>query len=144
MLLAAACNQNTLNVPVAVEKAFHEQFPDVKNVKWELEEEDVWEAEFTDADNEKSAEFSSDGVWIESEMTIGFDELPTDLLSTLQKTHEDLSIMEAEKIWRKGGVYYEFEAMGAKKSYEILLDSNGREIEFKQVDSTYVNEDDED
>src|SRR5216683_4680125 len=65
-----------LVVPAAVQKAFEQKFPKATKVGWGKENEKEWEAEFTFNGSKLSANFTSDGVWVETEKEIAISELP--------------------------------------------------------------------
>ena len=56
--------------PVDVSKAFSEKFRSAEKVKWDMEEANEWEAEFSLLGKEMSASFDPSGKWLETETEI--------------------------------------------------------------------------
>lgn len=63
------------DVPEAVTSAFNVAYPDATDVEWE-QEDDKYEASFTNAEMKMSALYNADGSFVSSEKKIAVDELP--------------------------------------------------------------------
>ncbi len=84
MLFAAfsACGQKS-TVPNNVNAAFMKKFPNAKKVSWDKENDTEWEAEFKMNGQEYSANFSSAGIWMETEHEIKKADIPAAVKKTL-------------------------------------------------------------
>ena len=60
----------TKAIPEIVKTAFTKKFPSVKKVDWEKESDSEWEAVFKMNRIEYSANFTTDGKWLETEHEI--------------------------------------------------------------------------
>ncbi|MAX80591.1 MAG: hypothetical protein CL843_10515 [Crocinitomicaceae bacterium] len=127
-LLVQSCGQqsNTPKVPEEVITAFHERFPEVKPTDWELEDENIWEAEFQMNGKKYAANFSLNGEWKATEHEIMVTEIPESVRSILYKHFFDLEIEEAEIVETAKGTAYELEVRTNEEKFEATIDSNGK------------------
>lgn len=108
--------------PTAVQTAFQQKFPNASDVDWSKEKNGEWEAEFeTPGDHEKSANFSADGKWLETETEIKFSELPAPIQSALQGK----KVREVARIEKADGSTL-FEAEVNRK--DLLFDASGKRL----------------
>ncbi|UXP32667.1 PepSY-like domain-containing protein [Reichenbachiella agarivorans] len=119
-------------VPQKVLTAFHQKFPQAKDVEWELEKEDdmEWEAEFNVNDMEYSANFDPEGTWHETEHDIKFHEIPPIVISTIQHDFADSDFKKAEISETPKGQFYEIELIQGETEIELTLNDKG-EITYK-------------
>jgi Putative beta-lactamase-inhibitor-like, PepSY-like len=116
---SAACAQKTPST--AVIAAFNQKFANVKGLKWEHEKNGDWEAEFEQGDMDMSANFNSDGKWLETETEIKVADLPAPVLTALKGK----KVKEAAKILRAdGSTVFEAEV----KHKDMLFDASGKLI----------------
>lgn len=109
------------DVPTAVVAAFHKQFPEAKEVKWEKEKEN-YEASFDLKKVDNSVVFDESGKFIESEIEIKMSELPKGVVEYVQKTYSQ-KVKEAAKITAANGtVTYEAEIKGM----DLHFDKDGK------------------
>jgi len=120
-----ACAQKP-NVPENVDKAFTQKFPDAKSVKWDKENETEWEAEFKLNGQEYSANFSTDGVWKETEHEIEKSDIPTNVKQTLDTEFAGYKIEESEISETAEGSVYEFELEKDKVKMEVAVSPDGK------------------
>jgi hypothetical protein len=121
-----------------VKKEFSKKYATAKSVKWDNEEKNEWEAEFTVDSKKMSASFDNSGKWIESETAITEKELPASVAGTLNKDFSGyrktlIEIYESPEI--KG---FELGLKKGETSIEVIFDNNG-----KILKKTDVKEDDE-
>lgn len=120
-------------VPEKIKAAFSAMFPDVKEVKWEIEEEDgimEFEAEFEDGNGlEGEIEYDADGNLIELEKEIMPEELPVDVAFYLAANYKGFEIEEAVKIINRENEFYEIEFTVDGEEHEITLDKMGYPVE---------------
>jgi hypothetical protein len=74
--LSTSCAQKKEAAPAEVQAAFKAKFPTVKKAKWEMEHEGEWEAEFKMGGKEMSANFETNGTWLETETELKAADLP--------------------------------------------------------------------
>ena len=133
-----ACAQKP-NVPENVDKAFTQKFPDAKSVKWDKENETEWEAEFKLNGLEYSANYSTEGVWKETEHEIQKSDIPTNVKQTLDTEFPDYKIKESEISETTEGSVYEFELEKEKVKMEVAVSPDGKVVK-KEVKT--ANDDD--
>lgn len=129
-----AQDSKKIDIPEAVQKAFKEKFPKVKNVQWEMEGEEEYEAEFKKEDKEVSALFAVDGTWIETETDIKPNEVPQVILDAIAEEYDDFTILEAEKIERADGMFYELEINSDGRDWEMEVSPEGEIIEIERLE----------
>lgn len=111
-------------VPTAVKAAFQKQYPLVKAVKWD-KEEDKFEASFDLNKTDNSILFDKKGNILETEVEILVNQLPKGVLDYVKTNYKTVAVKEVAKITdEKGTVTYEVEI----KKMDILFDRNGKFI----------------
>lgn len=131
-----------------IKQAFHQKFPEAKNVSWDKENSNEWEAEFKMNGKEYSANFNNAGKWMETESEIESSDVPTKVSQAMANTYSNAKIKEAFKIEREDGIFYEYEFKLDGKTQEVLLNSNGtiikkQDAEDEQKNEEYDQEDDD-
>src|SRR5665811_76601 len=81
LTMLSACAQT--NVPDAVKQSFNSKFMDAKSVKWDMENDHEYEAEFKKNGHEMSANFNQKGEWLETETEMKKKDLPDAVLHTV-------------------------------------------------------------
>ena len=118
--------QNVLQV---IKKALSEKFPNVKNVKWDKEENN-FEASFKNNNIDNSILFNANGKIIETEIAIEVNQLPKNALQYLNDNFKNQKVKEAAKIiTEKGNLIYEAEIKGK----DLFFDENGNFITKDKV-----------
>lgn len=147
---SAACAQHMkeAQVPEAVKNAFKAKFPDVTDADWEKEGNDYeveFEAKRVNMDHgksvketcERSALFSANGTWLQTEEEIKVDQLPAAVSEYITKNLAGKKIKEAAKITdAEGKITYEAEV--AKTDY--IFDAKGNFLK-KEEESEKDNDD---
>ena len=112
--------------PKAVKEAFAKKFPTAKSVKWEKENAKEYEAAFTIDGTKYSANFTNEGVWVETETEIKIADLPTVVSSAIKTKYVDWEIMGASKIETANNeVKYEADIRKGKTKKEVLVKADG-------------------
>lgn len=125
-LLTITLSGFAINVPKAVSDAFAKKFPGATNIKWGKENAKEYEAEFTLNGKSASANFLTDGSWVETEMEISISEAPAPVTAAVQKKHPGASILKVYKIDNsKGELTYEAEIKTGNKKQEMILKADG-------------------
>ena len=114
------------NPPKAVKDSFKQKFPAVEKVKWAKENNGEWEANFSLNDIKASANFSQDGMWLESETEIPAAQLPEKVISSINESYSGYVIVGAAKIENnKNEIFYEADIKSGKKKKEVLYKEDG-------------------
>ena len=117
------------NVPQIIKDALTEKFPNVKNVKWDKEENN-FEASFKNNNIDNSILFNANGKIIETEIAIEVNQLPKNALQYLKDNFKNEKVKEAAKIiTEKGHLIYEVEIKGK----DLFFDENGNFITKDKV-----------
>ncbi|MEH0154071.1 PepSY-like domain-containing protein [Limibacter armeniacum] len=111
-------------VPVAVSSTFQQMFPKVSHLQWEMEDNN-WEAEFKVKGSEYSANFDTNGKWLETEVAIAISDLPQPVSGTLKDRFPACKTKEVEKVSTPKGTSFEVVLTCKDGQSEILLDSTG-------------------
>ena len=133
MVAQSEKKSDKINVPATVAEMFKKEFPD-KKAKWGMEDGD-YEAEFKINGSDASAIYDKKGHRKALEVAIKTSELPANALEYLKKNYPANKITEAAKITDdKNVVSYEAEIGKDGKSYDVLLDANGKFIKIVEGD----------
>jgi len=125
--ISLSANCQGLKISEAVKNAFAAKFPGASNVKWGKENAKEYEAEFKLNNNSISANFKTDGSWVETESVIPVADLPAAVTSAIRTKYPGAPITLAEKTEQPGNkVLYEvgIKVNGKKKSLEINPDGS--------------------
>ena len=114
--------------PEKVKSAFEQKFANASQVKWEKEKSGEYEASFSQNGKKMSANFSVEGLWMESESEIKWNELPELVKASFIKTYgENQTIKGVAKIEKTNAVVlYEIEYKSGSKTKEVVFDSEGK------------------
>ena len=121
------------DAPAAAKAAFAAKFPQAKKVKWSLEKEGEYEAEFVLGKTETSAVFDAKGTLLETETAIKESELPKAVKDALAKDFAGYKLDEVEKADIKGIINYEMEAQKDGKKYEVVFNTNGKLLKKEEA-----------
>lgn len=120
-----ACAQNAKNLPVKVKTSFNQKFPGAQKIKWGKENATEWEAEFTLNNREYSANFNSDGNWVETEYLISEKEIPAAVSATLSHKYPGYKIKTAEITETAKGNVFAFEMLKGKTKTDATVNADG-------------------
>ncbi len=127
-----SCAKGT-EVPEAVKNFFNQKFPSATNVKWEMENATVYEAEFKMNGEEMSANFKSDGAWLETESEIEKNAVSSVVTNAVKAKYPNAIIEEVEKVESaEKGILYELEIKEGKNENEIIVTGDGMSITAAQ------------
>ena len=116
---------NAQDATKAVKEGFAKKFPTAKSVKWEKENDKEYEASFTLDGTKQSANFSNDGIWLETETEIKIADLPQAVTTAITNKYADWKIVGASKIETATEVKYEADIKKGKIKKEVLLSAEG-------------------
>ncbi len=139
-ILSSSCAQGKKSAPAAVQAAFKAKFPTVQKAKWDKEDENEWEAEFKTDGKEMSANFSSDGTWLETETELKAADLPQAVKDAIASQFAGYKMEEASMVQTaEMAAGYEVEMEKGETTIEVLFGADGTVIKQKTE-----SEDDED
>ncbi len=125
-ILGIAASTYAVDVPKAIADAFAKKFPAATNIKWGKENAKEYEAEFKLNGNSISANFLTDGTWVETESEIPAAELPAAITTVLQTSYKAAAVLKVFKIEKaKGDTTYEVEIKGVGKKKELIFNRDG-------------------
>lgn len=123
----SACGQSK-DVPAKVKTAFEQKFPTAQKVKWDKENEAEWEAEFKMNGEKYSANFTTDGQWMETEYEIEKSTIPQAVKQTLDNEFAGYDIEEAEISETTDGKVYEFALDKDETELEVAILPDGKVV----------------
>ena len=123
----------TKAIPETVKTAFAKKFPSVKKVDWEKESDSEWEAVFKMNRIEYSANFTTDGKWLETEHEISKNQIPQKIKAALDSEFKTYKIEEAEISETAAGSVYEFELEKGEKTLEVVFNLDGKKLKEEVV-----------
>ncbi len=126
------------NPSEVVKKEFTKKYATAQSVKWDSEEKNEWEAEFTMDGRKMSASFDNSGKWMESETAILEKDLPAAVVSTLNKDFQGYKKGPIEIFENPEMKGFELGLKKGETSIEVIFDKNG-----KVVKKTDLKEEDE-
>ena len=115
-----------LNVPRKVKDAFVKLYPNVKSVKWSMENKNEYEAEFKNNGRAISVNIDKAGKLIETEVDITKSELPKSAEEYVQKNFKGWQVTETSTVTNaKGVLTYEVGVKKAKTRKDLVFDKSG-------------------
>jgi hypothetical protein len=125
-MLAISISTFAVDVPKAVAEAFAKKFPAATNIKWAKENAKEYEAEFKLNGKSISANFLTNGSWVETESEINAAELPAAITTAVKTKYVNAVILKIFKIeTATGKVKYETEFKTGNKKKEMIFDAEG-------------------
>jgi hypothetical protein len=114
------------NPPEKVVQALNQKFPNIQNVHWGKESKSEWEAEFMFNGVKTSANFLSNGQWLETETKIPNTDLPKAIEQSIQSKYKGLILVGVDKIeTSKNETLYEAELKSGVKIKEVVFNPDG-------------------
>jgi len=137
ILFVAGCGNSkkseNINVPTAVLESFSKQFPTATNVKWSMESENEFEAEYEANDQKQASNYDTSGKWLVTETEISESNIPDTVMSALIKEFIGFKLIKAEKVeTHDKGISYELEFEKGEVSYVAEISSEGKILKSKK------------
>lgn len=112
--------------PEKVKNELLQKYPSARSVKWENEETNKWEASFNIGGKEITVSFDNTGKWLETEIEIDAQDLPSPVSGSLKKDFrefrtDEIAILESPEI--KG---FEVDLKKGSTFLEVVFDANGK------------------
>lgn len=131
-MVAISASSYGIDVPKAIADAFAKKFPAATNIKWGKENAKEYEAEFKLNGRAISANFLTDGSWVETESEINAAELPAAVTTFLQTSYKAAAVLKVFKIEKaKGNITYEVEIKTSDKKKELIFNADGTLVKKK-------------
>ena len=112
-------------VPADVGQAFAKKCPGATDIKYEMDKKD-YEVSYKENGVVMSANFNSDGEWLETETIISESDLPERVLNSAAESFVDFKITQVSKVESKDKVvYYEMYLKTNKKGYDVKFSPEG-------------------
>lgn len=131
LFLAAGCGQNAENNEVSekIQQAFSNKYADVKDVKWERDDNGYYEAQFKYNGEKFRADFTKDGKWIETENSVKYEQLPQPVKTLIEDEYEKEEITEIEFVDNSTkGKFYDVEFKRKGKNSDLMITTEGKII----------------
>lgn len=115
-----------MGVSEEAEKAFAKKYPDIPVEDWEIDRNGFWEAKFQVDGKEHRADFTEEGLWIETERSIEYDDLPDKVKRAIKIEFGDDEISEIELVDHSSkGRFYDVEFSRPGENQDIEYDIYG-------------------
>ena len=132
-------------IPLNVKNSFAKKYPGIKEVKWDKEGKDQFEAGFIQNGIKTSVILDEEGEIEETETQIQFSELPSGIIPYINSNYKDFKISEAAKIVDEDdNVNFEAEISIGGKKQDLLFDKLGNPVQKKSGSRDNEKEDEED
>ena len=132
-------------IPLNVKNSFAKKYPGIKELKWDKEGKDQFEAGFIQNGIKTSVILDEEGEIEETETQIQFSELPSGIIPYINSNYKDFKISEAAKIVDEdGNVNFEAEISIGSKKQDLLFDKLGNPVQKKSGSRDNEKEDEED
>ncbi|WP_339793711.1 PepSY-like domain-containing protein [uncultured Imperialibacter sp.] len=142
-LVMASCEANDKQPSAAVKTAFEKKFASAADVEWEMETDTEWEAEFELDGNDYSANFSTEGVWMETEHEIEEAEVPAAVKNALDSAFAGYMIEAIEMTESPTGTAYEFVLEKGVLDMEVVISPVGEILKTETIKEGDMDDDGE-
>ncbi|HKI47054.1 MAG TPA: PepSY-like domain-containing protein [Balneolales bacterium] len=115
-----------IKVPEKVSKAFNKKFPHAQKVKWGMENVHEYEADFVNKGQQMSANFKTNGIWVETEQDISASALPTTVRDAVNHDYKGAKIKGAARVQNPNGERYEIDAEVKEDNMELVYSTRGK------------------
>jgi hypothetical protein len=144
LLFSVSVFAQEAKVPKEVKAAFNKLYPNAKDVKWDKEGDEEFEASFVEGTTHISVVFDEEGDVEETETEIEVKSLSKPILDFIAKNYVGYNITEAAKIVDdENNVIFESEVTKGKKKEDLLFDVNGKQVKKESKESDEEDEDDD-
>lgn len=113
-------------VPSVVKNAFASEYPDAKDVDWEMKGKD-YEVDFEIENVDYALLINSSGEIIMQKEDIFPEDLPEAVTAAINRDFADLELDNVDKVEKDGKVYYQVEFDRTFRDKEVVFSANGQE-----------------
>lgn len=132
-VIAMSCNQkvesqNAKNedAPEAVKITFQNKYPGENDPDWHIDSNGNYESRFRIDGMRHRADFSPDGQWIETEVSIKKKQLPKAIRDVLKKDFDHEKITEIERVdSAEKGLFFDVEFKRKGKNKDVEFNAQG-------------------
>ncbi|MDO1500439.1 PepSY-like domain-containing protein [Winogradskyella maritima] len=126
-ILGLSCfSKSEAQIPNAVKEAFASKYPGEKGYDWEKDSHGNIEIQFKRNGEQYRADFTKDGRWIETEVSIKAKELPIAILKRIENDFGDREINEVELVEHATkGKFYDVEFKRKGKNLDVEFREDG-------------------
>ena len=117
-----------------VKASFDKKFPNASSVKWDKENDTEWEAEFKNDGISYSANFSTDGTWVETEHKVNKKDLPAEITTVISTDFSGYKIEGIEKFEKPTSSGYDVEIEKGEEILELVFDNSGKLLAKKKIE----------
>jgi len=124
-------------VPAAAKQALLKRFPEAKQVAWEKEGDQAYEAKFMIGTNKQSANFDANGNWLSTETNLKKTDIPAAVQASITKNFAGYKADDPEKVESPEGISYEMELKKENQKLEVVFLPDGtvkKQTEHKSGD----------
>jgi hypothetical protein len=113
--------------PGVVLEAFRKKYPEIIDPEWEVDSNGSWEASFKINDVKYRADFTTEGIWTETENNISFNDLPNDVREAFLLKYKSEAFRGAEAVDSAArGVFYEIEIFTGTSKIDVIFAEDGQ------------------
>lgn len=118
-------------VPQKIQESFTAKVPVAADIVWTIEG-DIYQVDYMLSSKHTTAYYDEQGQWLETETELAVDELPHNVLQTLQTKMGEYTILDIELVeTREGELLYEVDLQKDNKTYDILFNKDGKILRKK-------------
>lgn len=133
LIITMSCNQKAESqnpkkgyAPEAVKITFQNKYPGENDPDWHIDAHGNYESRFRIDGVRHRADFSADGKWIETEVSIKKDELPKAVRKAIKKEYSHEKITEIERVdSAEKGLFFDVEFKRKGKNKDVEFNSKG-------------------
>tara|TARA_R110000868_G_scaffold125037_2_gene330364 strand:+ start:30705 stop:31139 length:435 start_codon:yes stop_codon:yes gene_type:complete len=116
-------------VPSEVKASFKAKYPGENDPDWEKDKNGNFESSFKIDGKHYRADYSPEGVWIETERSIKKKELPEIIQQLLKTDYDAFSVVEVEEVQHHSkGLFYDVELKKDGEKHDVEFLKNGQVI----------------
>lgn len=113
-------------VPTVVVDAFIKKYPNEKKESWNIDRNGSYEAKFKEGGETFKADFTPEGMWIETETSLKKKDLPEAVKEAIEDKYKDVKIIEIERTEHyEKGLFYDVEFKQDGKKFDIEFNTEG-------------------
>lgn len=131
-LLVFGANVFCDELPEVVVDAFKKKYPDAEFDQWEdweVDKNGFWEVQFKLDGKEFRADYTEEGLWVETERSIEYDELPDKVKRAIKIEFGDDDIEEIEEVDHSSrGRFFDVEFKRPGENQDIEYDLYGKRV----------------
>jgi len=141
LLFVGSVFAQDVKVPAEIKAKFQALYPNVDEIRWDVEDSDFEVSFESEGDVDMSLLFNASGNIIEIETEMEEDDLPATVKSSVEKDFPGWELGEAAKIVRDGKTTYEAEIVKGEKKIDAIFTPDGKLV--KKVEKAEKDEENE-